>query len=154
MGSLYGPSKRHATLSAAPEATSNASEHRDRYQPELPGPRNRLCTCYRKRGFREVARRAPPNVPEQHLRDGRPPSGQRPGEGESITALGVGRVVMRYEIGAATSNVTCEVEALALYAGQGVGLATRIQPAGEIVRELAGQAEQLLPRCAGLVHTE
>jgi nitronate monooxygenase len=37
-----------------------------------------------------------------------------------------------------------EVEALALYAGQSAGLASRIQPAKDIVRELADEAIRTL----------
>jgi NAD(P)H-dependent flavin oxidoreductase YrpB (nitropropane dioxygenase family) len=50
--------------------------------------------------------------------------------------------------------VTGEVEAMALYAGQSVGLVTRIQPASEIVRELAEEAERVLRQLAGLVQAE
>ncbi len=96
-----------------------------------------------------------PDAPHRTLRNstvakwesaGRPPSGQRPGEGDVIATLGDGRPVVRYEIGAATPETTGESEATALWAGQGVGLATRIQPAGEIVREIAEEAEQALSR--------
>ena len=85
---------------------------------------------------------------------GRPPSGQRPGEGDAVATRGNGRPFLRYSTGTASSDVTGDIEALPLWAGQGVGLATRIQPAGEIVRELAEEAEQVLRRCAGLINTE
>lgn len=38
------------------------------------------------------------------------------------------------------------VEAMALYAGQGVGQVTDVRPAAQIVAELAGEAERLLRR--------
>jgi NAD(P)H-dependent flavin oxidoreductase YrpB (nitropropane dioxygenase family) len=39
---------------------------------------------------------------------------------------------------------TGEVEAMSLYAGESVGVVKRVLPAREVVRELVGQAEQLL----------
>ena len=50
-----------------------------------------------------------------------------------------------------TQTVASAEEALALYAGQSVGLATRIQSAGEIVAELADGAAQALRRGAALL---
>ncbi len=41
---------------------------------------------------------------------------------------------------------TGEIAAMALYAGEGVGVVTRRQPAAEIVREIADEAERLLAR--------
>ena len=85
---------------------------------------------------------------------GRPSSGQRPGEGEEIAKRGDGGSVIRYSSGTATSDVTGDIEALPLWAGQGVGLVTRVQPAAEIVHELAEEAESVLRHCAGLVGME
>ena len=61
-----------------------------------------------------------------------------------------------------SSGATGELEALGAWAGQGVGLVTRVQPAAEIVRELAEEivrelaeeAESVLRHCAGLVGME
>jgi NAD(P)H-dependent flavin oxidoreductase YrpB (nitropropane dioxygenase family) len=47
-----------------------------------------------------------------------------------------------------------QLEALGLWAGQGVGLVTRIQPAREIVRELAEGAERVFRHCAGMIQVE
>ena len=100
-----------------------------------------------------------PDAPVRTLRNstvamweaaGRPPSGQRPGEGDVIVTLEDGRPGIRYASGTATSAITGDIEAMALWAGQGVGLATRIQPAGEIVRELAQEAESALRRFGNL----
>ena len=85
---------------------------------------------------------------------GRPPIGQRPGEGEVIANAGDGSPIVRYSVGAPASDTVGDVEALPLWAGQSVGLVTRIQPAGEIVRELVEEARQALERCAGLVEAE
>ena len=97
-----------------------------------------------------------PDAPHRTLRNstinnweaaGRPPTGQRPGEGEVIAHQADGRPVVRYSA-SAYAGVTGEVEAMALWAGQGVGLVTRIQPAAEIVRELAEEAERVLRQLA------
>ena len=101
-----------------------------------------------------------PDAPHRSLRNttvvnweaaGRPPSGQRPGEGEVIATNGGVNPVLRYAIAMANSDTTGDIEALPLWAGQGVGLVNRIQPAGEIVRELVEEAEQALRRCIDLV---
>ncbi|MGH3469852.1 MAG: hypothetical protein ACRDQF_19185 [Thermocrispum sp.] len=45
-------------------------------------------------------------------------------------------------------NATGRVEAMALYAGESVGSVRRVQPAREIVAELAAEAAELLRRIA------
>lgn len=85
---------------------------------------------------------------------GRPQSGQRPGEGDVIAKRPDGRPLVRYSVGTPTPSVIGDIEAMSLWAGQGVGRATRTQQAGEIVRELAEEAEDVLKRCAGLRPSE
>jgi nitronate monooxygenase len=46
-------------------------------------------------------------------------------------------------------QIVGNIRAMAMYAGQSVGDVKRIQPAGEIVRELVEGAEKLLHRTAG-----
>jgi nitronate monooxygenase len=95
------------------------------------------------------------NAPHRTLRnstvqrweeEGCPPSGQRPNEGEVIVSLGDGRSVPRYSDVIPLPNMTGDLEALALYAGQSAGLASKMQPAGEIVRELAEETARALQR--------
>ena len=45
--------------------------------------------------------------------------------------------------------MTGDLEALALYAGQSVGLIHQVLPAGEIVRAMAEEAERTLARLGG-----
>jgi nitronate monooxygenase len=87
-----------------------------------------------------------PDAPHRVLRNstldrwesaGRPRSGERPGEGEVIGAFPDGRPIRRYDMPSPTTGASGDVEAFALYAGQSVGLIRRMQPAAEIVRELA-----------------
>ncbi len=67
---------------------------------------------------------------------GRPPLGQRPGEGDVLAHFASGESIVRYEPGAPLVGTTGDIEALSLWAGQSVALATRRQPAAEIVAEL------------------
>ena len=50
------------------------------------------------------------------------------------------------EPGVVDASMTGAIEAMSLWAGESVGGVKRVQPAAEIVRELAGEAEALLRR--------
>lgn len=52
----------------------------------------------------------------------------------------------RLEPAVASSGTTGAIEAMSLWAGESVGRVERVQPAAEIVRELAAEAERLLRR--------
>lgn len=89
-----------------------------------------------------------PDAPHRALRNstaaaweiaGRPPSGERPGEGEAVARLASGAPLVRYSSAMALEGATGDVEALSLWAGQSVALAKRIQPAAEIVAELTSR---------------
>jgi hypothetical protein len=75
---------------------------------------------------------------------GRPPAGQRPGEGEVVARRADGRSLVRYADLMPLPGMSGGVAALALCAGQGVGLVERVQPAGEIVAELVDGAIRAL----------
>jgi NAD(P)H-dependent flavin oxidoreductase YrpB (nitropropane dioxygenase family) len=104
-----------------------------------------------------------PNAPHRTLRNstvmnweayGSPPSGARPGEGEAVAARANGSPVLRYSSGSPGSATTGDVEALALYAGQGVGLVSWLQSAQDIVKDLADEAVRTIQQCAQLLPTE
>lgn len=104
-----------------------------------------------------------PEAPHRTLRNstfnrweaaGRPPSGQRPGEGEVLAAFADGRPVRRYSDVIPLPGMSGDVEALALYAGQSAGLASRIQPAKDIVRELADEAIRTLRNSNCLLYAQ
>ncbi len=80
---------------------------------------------------------------------GRPPHGQRPGEGETIATGEDGREISRYGSDGPILGASGGVDQMCLYAGQGVGLLARRQPAGEIVREVATEAARVLRGLAG-----
>lgn len=81
----------------------------------------------------------------------RPSRGERPGEGESIAAYADGTPIQRYTGIMPEPGMTGDLDALAYYAGQSAGLVSRVQPAAEIVRDLAEQTIQALRRCSGLI---
>ncbi|MEA2525677.1 MAG: nitronate monooxygenase [Thermomicrobiales bacterium] len=104
-----------------------------------------------------------PNAPLRALRNravatweaaGCPESGERPGEGDVVGYNELGEPVPRYSSSAPTDGATGEIEAMVMYAGQGVGLVQRLQPAGEIVREIAEEAARVLDHSQGLVRSE
>jgi nitronate monooxygenase len=57
--------------------------------------------------------------------------------------------VLRFATTVADRTATGHVGAMALYAGQSAGAVKRIMPAGEIIRELAEEADEFLRRVAG-----
>jgi len=80
---------------------------------------------------------------------GRPESGSRPGEGEAVAHGADGRPIVRYAVSDPEPEATGELEAMALYAGQGVGLVREVLPAAEIVRTMVEEAERTLAALAG-----
>ena len=69
---------------------------------------------------------------ERWLAAGRPPPGQRPGESETV-AVGI----PRYALNMPLSGIDGDVEAMAMYAGQGVGTIDTVEPAAAIVERFA-----------------
>jgi nitronate monooxygenase len=89
-----------------------------------------------------------PNAPHRALRNataetweaaGRPDSGSRPGEGESIARRRSGETIARYSSAMPLEGTTGDVDALSLWAGQSVALATTTRSAADIVAELVSQ---------------
>jgi NAD(P)H-dependent flavin oxidoreductase YrpB (nitropropane dioxygenase family) len=72
----------------------------------------------------------------------RPP---RPGEGEVVAYRTSGQAIPRYHYAAPSRGVSGDIEAMALYAGSGVGLVRSVQPAEEIVQELASGLSAAAP---------
>jgi nitronate monooxygenase len=67
---------------------------------------------------------------------GRPPLAQRPGYGDVIAHFASGEAIVRYEPAPPMDGTTGDIEALSMWAGQGVALARQRQPAADIVAEL------------------
>ena len=98
-----------------------------------------------------------PDAPHRVLRNstveaweaaGRPAPGERPGEEDDVAARADGSPIKRYASATPHVSTTGDIEALPNWAGQGVGLVTRVQPAAEIVQELVADAERILAKSA------
>jgi nitronate monooxygenase len=94
-----------------------------------------------------------PDAPHRTLRNstftaweeaGRPEAGSRPDEGEEVAQRADGSSIPRYASSTPAEGQQGQIEAMSLWAGQGVGLVTRVQPAAEIVRELDEGADEVL----------
>jgi nitronate monooxygenase len=70
---------------------------------------------------------------------GCPPDGQRPGEGDVIAHFADGEAIVRYEPAPPMIGTTGDIEALSMWAGQGVALARQSQSAADIVAELTSR---------------
>lgn len=95
-----------------------------------------------------------PDAPHRTLRNstitnwedaGRPNPPERPGENECI-ARHHGTEVLRYSDMPPLADMEGDLEALALYAGQGVGLVDAVKPAAEIVQDLVREASETVTR--------
>ena len=75
---------------------------------------------------------------------GSPGHGDRPGEGEVVGHRPNGDPIVRYDTAPPTSDASGDLEAMANYAGQSAGVIRKRQPAAEIVREVADEAERVL----------
>jgi nitronate monooxygenase len=89
-----------------------------------------------------------PDSPHRALRNstadmweaaGRPPLAQRPGQGDVIAHFASGEAIVRYEPAPPMAGTTGDIEALSMWAGQGVALARQAQPAADIVAELVSR---------------
>jgi NAD(P)H-dependent flavin oxidoreductase YrpB (nitropropane dioxygenase family) len=96
-----------------------------------------------------------PNAPARTLRTstvraweraGRPAAPGRPGEGDVVARAPDGSRLYRYGPTPAVGGATGDVEALALYAGQGAGIVKDFLPAAAIVEELCSGAAEALTR--------
>jgi NAD(P)H-dependent flavin oxidoreductase YrpB (nitropropane dioxygenase family) len=77
---------------------------------------------------------------------GRPETGKRPGEGDIIaTSKSIGPLV-RYGCETLPKDAEGDLDAISLWAGQGVGLVKKLQPAADIVREIHDEASMILKR--------
>ena len=74
---------------------------------------------------------------------GRPARGGRPGEGDVIGNEALGPI-RRYDCITPRTDVTGDILAMSLWAGQGVGLVRRTQPAAEIVAEIVAEARAVM----------
>jgi NAD(P)H-dependent flavin oxidoreductase YrpB (nitropropane dioxygenase family) len=79
---------------------------------------------------------------------GRPASGRRPGEGETVGHAADGQPILRYSDETPHATFRGDIDAMCLYCGQGVGLVRDVRPAGAIVQGMVAEAEAVLARLA------
>ena len=79
---------------------------------------------------------------------GRPEPGSRPGEGDVIGVSAAEGNLVRYGCNTPHSDAEGDIEALSMWAGQGVSLIRKRQPAAEIVREIYAEAIATLKNLA------
>jgi nitronate monooxygenase len=65
---------------------------------------------------------------------------------ETVAVAADGTPIQRFSSRMPTRHMTGDIAAMALYAGQSVGFCKRIQPAAEIVSELATEAAHFSSR--------
>jgi len=75
---------------------------------------------------------------------GEPEPGDRPGEDDVVATTAGGESIERYDEALATPDVEGDIDAMALYAGQSVGLIEEIRPAGDVVSELVTETRDRL----------
>lgn len=79
---------------------------------------------------------------------GSPPAGRRPGEGEIVARRADGREIPRYSFSAPVKGMTGDLEAMAMYAGQSVGILDDVRPAANIVRAIEAEAMAALQKAS------
>ena len=77
---------------------------------------------------------------------GRPDFGQRPGEGDVVASSAIGGDVLRYQSKSPSADLIGSVEATSMWAGQGVSMVKKVQPAHDIVRDIVDGAKVALER--------
>ena len=96
-----------------------------------------------------------PNAPHRAIRNstvdaweaaGKPPSGQRPGEDEVIASSPLRGSIPRYSSSTPGLDFTGDIEALSMWAGQGVAMVNKVQPAAEIIDEIIDEARTALSK--------
>ena len=77
---------------------------------------------------------------------GRPARGGRLGEGQTVARTAGGEAVLRYGDANPGRGTSGDWEAMALYAGQSVGLVRDVAPAAALVARIMAQARETLSR--------
>ena len=103
-----------------------------------------------------------PDAPHRTLRNktvdaweaaGRPPSGQRPGEGEVIATSPLHGDLVRYSAYTVATGFEGDIDALSMWAGQSAGLVSSIEPAADIVTGIIEEARSILRRLSNTIDT-
>lgn len=104
-----------------------------------------------------------PDAPHRTLRNstvdmweaaGQPVMGGRPGEEDVLGQYDDGTPILRYDVGFPRPGASGDIDAMALYAGQGVGQAGSVRGAADVIHELASEAKKVLSRTSELFNAE
>jgi NAD(P)H-dependent flavin oxidoreductase YrpB (nitropropane dioxygenase family) len=99
-----------------------------------------------------------PNAPHRTLKNstyrawreaGFPSAGRRPGEGDILMRSPVGTDIPRYHAATPTNRMSGDCEAMALYAGKGVGRIRDIRPMRSVIEEIVMDAAARLSKKRG-----
>ncbi|MEP1538830.1 MAG: nitronate monooxygenase [Paracoccaceae bacterium] len=97
-------------------------------------------------GWPDAPHRALKNSTTRMWEDaGRPELGKRPGEGDVLASSAKGDV-LRYQSKSPAADLSGQIEATSMWAGQGVSMVRKVQPAQDIVREIVDEAKGALAR--------
>lgn len=133
------------TRFVATEEAAVAGRYRERLR-ESDETDTRLTTLFEK-GWPDMPHRVLENETiRQWEQAGCPPAGERPGEDDIVATTGTGESIERYDEALATPDVSGNVDAMALYAGQGVGLTDEVRPAGDLVADLVTETREAIER--------
>ena len=100
-----------------------------------------------------------PNAPHRALRNktvteweaaGRPATSRRPGEGDIVANSKSTGGIVRYRSFTPSPDTEGDIESLSLWAGQGVGLVNKLQPAADIVHDIDAEASAILKRLGSI----
>ena len=119
------PDYRAALFAANEDETVHL---RDLFDVDWPGTTHRALKNSTWKAWKQAGSAAP---------------GHRPNEGDIVARDQAGNAVVRYQSRSPTTDCSGEIEAMSMWAGQGVGLVKKVQPASEIIREVLTQAESL-----------
>ncbi|MDF9745828.1 NAD(P)H-dependent flavin oxidoreductase [Natrinema salsiterrestre] len=102
-----------------------------------------------------------PGTPHRVLRNetlerwegaGRPAAGDRPGEDDIIATTEAGGGIERYAEALATPDVDGDIDEMALFAGQSVGLTDEVRSAGGLLKELVAETRTAVSTVSGPSH--
>ncbi|RQG99052.1 NAD(P)H-dependent flavin oxidoreductase [Natrarchaeobius oligotrophus] len=132
-------------------ATSEAAVH-ETYRRRL-AESDEADTCYTTlfdKGWPGMPHRVLRNETIDRWEDaGQPPAGERPAESEVVATTGEGEPIERYDEALATPDVVGDVEEMALYAGQSVGLTDGVEPADSLLERLVSETRVALADRSG-----
>jgi len=141
-GGISDPASARATLAAGAVAVvmgtrfvaSDESDAHPHYKARLleAQARDTVLTTLFDVGWAAPHRVLRNSTYERWEAAGSPPSGERPGEGEEVASG-----IPRYASTLPLAGVEGDIEAMAMYAGQGVGAISAVEPAAAIVERFA-----------------